>query len=291
LLRSFKVRKFSRRNLICKHLFVGAVNPRFNAYGNLLVNASVDPNNPQFFLYLSPNATMTHPKRTTKPTEKVRQAQLDFATPENHPTKRARVAAPTIPAHQTLPALSMPALTRLSSPRALLAASQQGSQPLSKNDAFELELRELQLEGDIVAPTATLHAPIVASADNNSTVGQLLAAGFNTRFADNFDDIIWLRLPGYRAPLALQKHKKSWIYAYGYCINSTVPQLSSKVYFVCKICHLRYHKACSGIYNTTTSPSTGACHLNTAHQIYNPDKPAARHVNNPFSQFATPGLN
>jgi hypothetical protein len=66
---------------------------------------------------------MMHPKRTAKPTEKVRQAQLDFAMPENCPTKRARVAAPTTPARQTLPALSTPALTRLSSPRALLTAS------------------------------------------------------------------------------------------------------------------------------------------------------------------------
>ena len=164
---------------------------------------------------------MTHPKRTTKPTEKVRQAQLDFATPENRPTKRARVAAPITPARQTSPALSTPALTHLSSPRALLAASQQGSQPLSKDDAFELELRESQLEGAIVAPTAASRAPTVASADNNSTVGQSLAAGFDTRFADNFDDIIWLRLPSYRAPLAPQKHKKSWIYAYSYRINST----------------------------------------------------------------------
>ncbi|KAI1557926.1 hypothetical protein PtrEW4_012055, partial [Pyrenophora tritici-repentis] len=196
---------------------------------------------------------MTHPKRTTKLTEKVRQAQLDFATPEIRLTKRARVAAPTTPARQTPPALSTPALTRLSSPRALLAASQQGSQSLSKDDAFELELRESQLEEAIVAPTAASRAPIVASANENST----------------------LRLPGYRAPLVPQKHKKSWIYAYGYRINSTAPQLSSKVYFVCKICHLRYHKACSGIYDTTTSPSTAARHLNTTHQIYNPEKPAA----------------
>ncbi|KAI1673229.1 hypothetical protein L13192_04088 [Pyrenophora tritici-repentis] len=122
---------------------------------------------------------MTHPKRTTKLTEKVRQAQLDFATPEIRPTKRARVAAPTTPA-----------LTRLSSPRALLAASQQGSQSLSKDDAFELELRESQLEEAIVAPTAASRALTVASANKNSTVGQALAAGFDTRFADNFDDII-----------------------------------------------------------------------------------------------------
>ncbi|KAF1346329.1 hypothetical protein EJ07DRAFT_185791 [Lizonia empirigonia] len=185
---------------------------------------------------------MTHPKRTIKPTEKVRQAQLDFATPEIRPTKRARVAA--TPARQTPPALSTPALTR--------------SQPLSKDDAFELELRESQLEGAIVAPTAASRAPTVASANDNSTVGQALAAGFDTRFADNFDDIIWLRLPGYRAPLVPQKHKKSWIYAYGYRINSTA--LSS---------------AASGIYDTTTSPSTAARHLNTTHQIYNPEKPAA----------------
>jgi hypothetical protein len=87
----------------------------------------------------------------------------------------------------------------------LLAASQQGSQPLSKDDAFELGLRELQPEEAIVAPTAALCAPTVASADNNSIVGQSLAAGFDTWFADNFNNIIWLRLPGYRAPLALQK--------------------------------------------------------------------------------------
>lgn len=133
---------------------------------------------------------MTHSKRTIKLTEKVRQAQLDFATPEIRPTKRARVATPTTPARQTLPTLSTPTPTRLSSPRALLAASQQGSQPLSKDDAFELELRESQPEGAIVAPTATSRAPTVASADDNSTAGQALAAGLDTRFADNFDDII-----------------------------------------------------------------------------------------------------
>ncbi|KAI0569880.1 hypothetical protein Alg130_11454 [Pyrenophora tritici-repentis] len=152
---------------------------------------------------------MSHPKHKTKPTEKVRQAQLGFATPENRPTKRARVAAPTTPARQTPPASSMPAPTRLSSPRALLAASQQGSQPLSKDDAFDLELRESQSEEAIVAPTTVSRAPIVTSADNNSTVEQELAVVFDTRFADNFDDIIWLRLPGYRAPLTPQKYKKS----------------------------------------------------------------------------------
>jgi hypothetical protein len=82
-----------------------------------------------------------------KLTEEVRQAHLDFASPEIHSTKRARVAAPTTAARETPPASLTPALTRLSSPRALLAASQQQNQPLSKDDAFELELRESQLEG------------------------------------------------------------------------------------------------------------------------------------------------
>jgi hypothetical protein len=44
---------------------------------------------------------------------------------------------------------------------------------------------------------------------------------------------------------------------------------------MCKVCHLRYNKTCSGIYDTTTSPSIAARHLNTAHHIYNSDKPAA----------------
>jgi hypothetical protein len=79
------------------------------------------------------------------------------------------------------------------------------------DDEFELELRESQPEGAIVAPTAASRAPTIASVDDNSTVGQALAAGFDTRFADNFDNVIRLRLPGYRAPLATQKHKKSWI--------------------------------------------------------------------------------
>ena len=80
-------------------------------------------------------------------------------------------------------------------------ASQQGSLPLSEGDAFELELRELQPEEAIVAPTATLCVPTVASANDNSTVGQLGAAGFDTRFAYNSDDIIWARLPGYHTAL------------------------------------------------------------------------------------------
>jgi hypothetical protein len=124
-------------------IYLGAISSRLRSnlidFKRTSKLQSVDASNLQLFLYLSPNATMTHPKRTTKPTEKVRQAQLDFATPENRPTKRARVATLTTPARQTLPALSTPALTRLPSPRALLTASQQGSQPLSKDDAFELE--------------------------------------------------------------------------------------------------------------------------------------------------------
>ena len=174
------------------------------------------------------------------------------------------------PVRQTLPMPSTPVQLDLSSPRASLFASQQGSHPTSKDDAFELELRESQSEEAIVAPAATSRAPTVSSVSDNSIREQSVATGFDERFADNFDDIIWARLPGYRAPLTPQKHKKSWIYAHGYRVNSTSPQLSSKVYFVCKICHLRYHKVCSSVYDTTTSPSTAARHLNTTHQLWNP---------------------
>ena len=67
---------------------------------------------------------MTHPKRTTRPTEKIRQAQLDFATRGNRPKKRVRVNALATPVRQTLPMPSTPVQMRLSSPRASLFASQ-----------------------------------------------------------------------------------------------------------------------------------------------------------------------
>ena len=66
------------------------------------------------------------------------------------------------PVGQTLPMPSTSVQMRLSSPPASLFASQQGSQPISKDDAFELELRESQSEEAIVAPTATSRAPTVS---------------------------------------------------------------------------------------------------------------------------------
>ena len=97
-------------------------------------------------LYSPLNSAMTHHRRTIIPTEKVRQAKLDFTTPGNRTAKREWVNASATPARQALSTSSTPAQTRLSSPRALLLASQQGCQPLSKDDAFKLELREMQPE-------------------------------------------------------------------------------------------------------------------------------------------------
>ena len=141
------------------------------------------------------NSATTHPKRTIRPTEKVGQAQLYFATRGNRPTKRVRVNTLATPVRQTPPMPSTPVRMLLSSPHVSLFASQQGNQPLSKDDAFELELRELQSEEATVAPAATSRAPTVSSVNENCTVGQSMAMGFDTRFADNFDDIIWGRLP------------------------------------------------------------------------------------------------
>ena len=66
------------------------------------------------------------------------------------------------PLRQTLPMPSTPVQMHLFSPRASLFASQQASQSISKDDSFELELRETQLEEAIVAPAATSRTPTVS---------------------------------------------------------------------------------------------------------------------------------
>ena len=85
-------------------------------------------------LYSSLHSAMTYLRRIIKPTEKVRHAQLDFATPGSRPAKRAWVNASATPACQILPTSSTSVQMRLSSPRASLFVSQPDSQPISKDD-------------------------------------------------------------------------------------------------------------------------------------------------------------
>lgn len=85
--------------------------------------------------------------------------------------------------------------------------------------------------------------------------------GLDVRFKDDFEGIDWKRLSGFIAPLRTYKHKKSWIYRYGY----RVPLASdpSQIWFICKYCHQHKRIDCgkAGKYNTTKSTSAAAAHL------------------------------
>lgn len=78
-------------------------------------------------------------------------------------------------------------------------------------------------------------------------------------------------------PLVTQKHKKSWIYRYSFrVVHIKEP---NRTFFVCRYCHARkiIDAGGGGLYETTSSTSTSARHLEQekrGHGYQAPDRPA-----------------
>jgi hypothetical protein len=53
--------------------------------------------------------------------------------------------------------------------------------------------------------------------------------------ADNFSGIDWQRLPQYCKPLRTQKHKKSWVYNYGYRVALRTNM--NRIFWIWRACH------------------------------------------------------
>jgi hypothetical protein len=70
-----------------------------------------------------------------------------------------------------------------------------------------------------------------------------------------------LRLPKYMKLLASQKRKKSWVYQHGYRV--ALRSDPTRIFPVCRYCHQGkiIDAAGGGLYETTTSTSTSARHL------------------------------
>jgi hypothetical protein len=96
-------------------------------------------------------------------------------------------------------------------------------------------LRESQLEAAIVAPTEGSSAATVAITEDDEDGNEDSKKGLDERFADNFNDMNYSRLPLYCKPVATQKQRKSWICCYGYRV--VLIKDPDRLFFVCRYCH------------------------------------------------------
>ena len=120
---------------------------------------------------------------------------------------------------------------RLSPRKDLTIAASQATEP----PTFESQLRESQLKAAIVALTEGSSAATVATTEDDEDGNEDGTKGLDKRFADNFNDIDWSRLPLYCKPVATQKQRKSWVYRYGYRV--ALIKDPDRLFFVCRYCH------------------------------------------------------
>jgi hypothetical protein len=190
-----------------------------------------------------PPAVPTRPKRSRKSTLS--------ATPAAE--KRAR----TTPSGTASQPIEVDTQRRASPRQALIEASSQAIPSTSPPPTFESRVRESQPEAAIEAPVEASEAAIIASEAGESSSKD----GFDARFADNFDGIDWDRLKRYMKPVATQKHRKSWIYRYGYRV--ALLNLPKRIFFVCKYCH--QHKIIeaggSGVFEVSKATTSASTHL------------------------------
>ena len=77
--------------------------------------------------------------------------------------------------------------------------------------------------------------PLQSSAAPTIAISNIVDESAYERFVDNYDDIEWSQLPRYCKTLRTQKHKKSWVFQYGYRVSLLHDTL--QIYWVCKYCH------------------------------------------------------
>ncbi|KAF7441644.1 hypothetical protein A1F99_115040 [Pyrenophora tritici-repentis] len=153
------------------------------------------------------------------PVRSKRSAKAHKVAPRRAKTSQGTASQP-IPIEATPPEIPI----RTSPRKALAIAASQATD----ERPFERQLLYLLPENAIAAPTkssnAATNAPtevleVVNSGDEGSD------GGLDSHLADDFAGIVWDRLPGYCKPLRTPRHKKSWIYKYGYRVSkSEAPQ-------------------------------------------------------------------
>ncbi|KAG9378445.1 hypothetical protein A1F94_011561 [Pyrenophora tritici-repentis] len=170
-------------------------------------------------------------------------------------SKRTKVAAATNNVASTPEASPEPASKPASKPRpqrrsprkTLAAASQANASP--PIPTFELQFLESQAEAEIVAPTEGSRAGTVATTE----AGEGGQDETNSALVENFDGIDWARLPDFIKPLARSKRPKSWIFQYGYRVVER--HATSRIWFVCKYCHVHKTIDAGRGYNLSSHPS------------------------------------
>jgi hypothetical protein len=127
-------------------------------------------------------------------------------------------------------------------------------------------------------PTPSVRAPLsraaaTAPSVSSSVAPESLTGGFDERFLDNFDDIEWGRLPEYTKPLRTQRYKKSVLYEHGYRVALRTDP--SRIFFVCRYCHVNKLFGTGGVLETTSSTTSAWNHLEkqrAGHAIMRPGK-------------------
>jgi hypothetical protein len=133
--------------------------------------------------------------------------QKRVAASNNAPNKRPRAGRGTTSQPINVDASQSILHVRTLPRRALTIAASQAIE----ERPFQSQLRDLIPEDTIVTPEdgsgAATDANTVGIPTNNDDDDVLTS--IDARMADNFDSISWGRLPGYRKPLRVLKHKKS----------------------------------------------------------------------------------
>jgi hypothetical protein len=187
------------------------------------------------------------------PVRSKRSAEAHKVAPKRTKTAQGTASQP-IPIEATPPEIPI----RTSPRKALATAASQATD----ERPFETQLLYLLPENAIAAPTegsnAATNAPtevleVVNSGDEGSDGGP------DSHLADDFAGIVWDRLHGYYKPLRTSKHKKSWVYNYGYRVSKS--EALQRTFWVCKYCHQRRVSNQSFIHETTSSTTAALRHL------------------------------
>ncbi|KAG9386945.1 Dimer-Tnp-hAT domain containing protein [Pyrenophora tritici-repentis] len=139
--------------------------------------------------------------------------------------------------------------TSARSKRTKVAAATNNANASPPIPTFELQFLESQAEAEIVAPTEGSRAGTVATTE----AGEGGQDETNSALVENFDGIDWARLPDFIKPLARSKRPKSWIFQYGYRVVER--HATSRIWFVCKYCHVHKTIDAGRGYNLSSHPS------------------------------------
>jgi hypothetical protein len=184
-------------------------------------------------------------------------ARKRVAASNNASNKRPRTVRGTASQPINVDASQSVSHVRTSPRRALAVAASQ----TTETRPFESQLRDLIPEDTIVAPTdgsgAATDADTVDTPANNDDDD--VPAVMDSHMADNFDGISWDRLPQYGKPLRVLKHKKSWVYEYGYRV--TLLSDPNRTFWVCRVCHMNNWAFNRVIHETTLSTSSAIKHM------------------------------